>query len=254
MQLKDPKIASPHQTFPTVSSPYKVNSPPFNSTNLPNYLRIIMLGCWGQENYKKFQHLAADVSPYKMQTDENRQYLKLSNLFDNEFLVVQINETVIAMADTYAEFCFNLTQHKDTPFPKAVPDDKHFYRSIALFRLTADLLKKAVTAGINPKLNVDPHYIGFDPEDVDRYGYYALSVTNLPFYMQQIWRPEKAEFYELLQPEEKEQEDASREACMETDVAALDTTEEDEEEANEGEKTEDSGNEQDYKVDISKYS
>jgi hypothetical protein len=66
MKLKDPKVASPHQMFPTVSSPYKVNSPPFNSTNLPNYPRIIMFGCWGQESCKKFQHLAADVSPYKM--------------------------------------------------------------------------------------------------------------------------------------------------------------------------------------------
>jgi hypothetical protein len=72
--------------------------------------------------------------------------------------------------------------------------------------------------------------------------------------MQQIWRPETAELYELLQPEEKEQEDAAREARMETDIAASDTTEEDEEEANEGEETEDSGNEQEYKVDISKYS
>jgi hypothetical protein len=94
--------------------------------------------------------------------------------------------------------------------------------------LTADLLKKAVTAGINPKLNVDPHSIGFDPEDVNRYGYYALFVTNLPFYMQQIWGPEIAEFYELLQPEDKEQEDAARETRMESSVAALDTTEEDE--------------------------
>jgi hypothetical protein len=100
MQLKDPEIAFPIQMFPTISSPYKVNSPPFNSNNLPNYLRIIMFGCWGQESYKNFQHLAADVSPYKMQTDEKRQYLKSSNLFDNELLVVQINETVIAMADT----------------------------------------------------------------------------------------------------------------------------------------------------------
>jgi hypothetical protein len=104
-----------------------------------------------------------------MQTDEKRHYLKLSNLFDNEFLVVQINETVIAMANTYAEFCFNLTQHKDSPFPKAVPDNKHFYRSIALFRLASDLLKKAVTEGINPKLNVDPRSIIFDPVDVDIY-------------------------------------------------------------------------------------
>jgi hypothetical protein len=60
-----------------------------------------MFGCWGQESYKKIQHLAADVSPYKMQTDEKRQYLKSSNLFDNEFLAVHINETVIALADTY---------------------------------------------------------------------------------------------------------------------------------------------------------
>jgi hypothetical protein len=100
--------------------------------------------------------------------------------------VVQINEKVIAMDNTYTEFCFNLTQHKDSLFPKAVPDDKHFYKSIALFRLKADLLKKAVTAGINLKLNVDPGSIGFDPEDVDRYGYYTLFVTHLPFYMQQI--------------------------------------------------------------------
>jgi hypothetical protein len=254
MQLKDPKVASPHQMFPTVSSPYKVNSPLFTSTNLPNYLRIIMFGCLGQNSYKHFMHIAADVSPYKMQTYEKCQYLKLSNLFDNEFLVVHINKTVIAMADTYAEFCFNLTQHKDTPLPKAVPDDKHFFRSIALFRLTADLLKKAVTAGINPKLNVDPRSIGFDPEDVDIYGYYALFVTKLPFYMQQIWGPETAELYELLQPEEKEQEDAAREARMEANVAASDTTGEYEEEANKGEDTEDSENEQEYKVDISKYS
>jgi hypothetical protein len=155
-----------------------------------------------------------------------------------------MNETVISMADTYAEFCFNLTQHKDSPSPKAVPDDKHFYRSIALFRLTADLLKKAVTAGINPKLNVDPSSIGFDPEDVDIYGYFTLFVANLPFYMQQIWGPETADFCELLQPEEKEQEDAVREARMETNVAAADATGEDEEEANEREETEDSENEQ----------
>jgi hypothetical protein len=186
MQLKDPKVASPHQMFPILSSPYKVNSPPFNSTNLTNYLHIIMFGCWGQESYKNFQHLAVDVSLYKMQTDEKRQYIKSSNLFGNEFLVVQINETVIVMADTYTEFCFNLTQHKDSPFPKAVPDDSHFYRSIALFRLTVDLLKKAVTAGIKPKLNVDPCSIGFDPEDVGIYGYYALFVTNLPFYNPKI--------------------------------------------------------------------
>jgi hypothetical protein len=101
VQLKDPKIAFPHQMSPTVSSPYKVNSPPFNSTNLPKYLCIIMFGCWGHESYKKSQHLAADVSPYNMQTDEKRQYLKSINLFDNEFLVVQINETVFAMDDTY---------------------------------------------------------------------------------------------------------------------------------------------------------
>jgi hypothetical protein len=154
-------------------------------------------------SYKTFQHLAADVSPYKMQTDEKRQYLQLSNLFDNEFLVVQINETAIAMDDTYSEFCLNLTQHKDIPSPKSVPDVKHFYRSMALFRLTADLLKKAVTAGINPKLNMDPRYISFDPEDVERYVYYALFVPNLPFCMQKIWGREMEEFYELLQPEEK---------------------------------------------------
>jgi hypothetical protein len=120
--------------------------------------------------------------------------------------------------------------------------------------LTADLLKKAVTAGINPKLNVDTRSIGFDLEDVDRYRYYTLFVTNLPFYMHHIWGPETSEFCELLQPEEKEQEDAAREAHMEANVSASDTTEEDEEEANEGEETEDSGNEQEYKVNISKFS
>jgi hypothetical protein len=57
-----------------------------------------------------------------------------------------------------------------------------------------------------------------------------------------------------LQPEEKEQEYAAREAHMEANVAASDATGEDEEEANEGEEAEDSENEQEYKVDISKYS
>jgi hypothetical protein len=104
-----------------------------------------------------------------------------------------------------------------------------------------DRLKMAFTAGINPKLNVDPRSISFDHEDFDRYGYYAIFVRNLPFYMQQIWRPETAEFYEILQPEEKEQEDAAREARMETGAAASDTPEKDEEEANEVEETEDSG-------------
>jgi hypothetical protein len=113
---------------------------------------------------------------------------------------------------THTQSFVSTEQHKDSPFPKAVPDDKHFYRSIALFRLTAGLLKKAVTLGINPKLNVDPRFIGFHPEYVNRYGYYAIFVTNPPFYMQQIWVPETAEFYELLKPEEKEQEDVAREA------------------------------------------
>jgi hypothetical protein len=53
--------------------------------------------------------------------------------------------------------------------------------------------------------------------------------------MQQIWGPETANFYELLQPEEKEQEDAAREAHMEANVAAVDATGEDEDKANEGE-------------------
>jgi hypothetical protein len=57
-----------------------------------------------------------------------------------------------------------------------------------------------------------------------------------------------------LQPEEKEQEDTAREASKEANVAAADATGEDEEEANEGEETEDPENEQEYKVDISKYS
>jgi hypothetical protein len=72
--------------------------------------------------------------------------------------------------------------------------------------------------------------------------------------MQQIWGPETADFYELLQPEEKEQEVAARELRMEANIAALDATREDEEEANEGEETEDSENEQEYKVNIIKYS
>jgi hypothetical protein len=72
--------------------------------------------------------------------------------------------------------------------------------------------------------------------------------------MHQIWGAETAEFYELLQPEEKEQEDTAREAHMEANVAASDATGEYKEEANEGEETEDSKNEQEYKVNISKYS
>jgi hypothetical protein len=117
-----------------------------------------------------------------------------------------------------------------------------------------DLLKKAVTAGINPKLNVDSHFIGFDTEDVNIYGYYTLFITNLPFYMHQIWGPDTVDFYELFQPEEKEQEEAAREAHIEANVTAADATWEDEEEANEGEETEDPENEQEYKVYISKYS
>jgi hypothetical protein len=65
---------------------------------------------------------------------------------------------------------------------------------------------------------------------------------------------EMTDFYELLQPEEKEQEDAEIEARMEANVAAVEATWEDEEEANEGEETEDPENEQEYKVKISKYS
>jgi hypothetical protein len=57
-----------------------------------------------------------------------------------------------------------------------------------------------------------------------------------------------------LQPEDKEQEDTARETRMEANVAAADATQEDEEKANEGEETEDPENEQEYKVDISKYS
>jgi hypothetical protein len=71
---------------------------------------------------------------------------------------------------------------------------------------------------------VDPRSIGFDPDDVDRYGYCALFVTNLPFYMQQLWGPETADLYELLQPDENEKEDAAREARMEGNVAAGDAT------------------------------
>jgi hypothetical protein len=65
MQLKDPNIAPPHQMFPTVSSPYKVNSPPFNSTNLPNYLHIIIFGCGGQESCKNSSILPRTCHPTK---------------------------------------------------------------------------------------------------------------------------------------------------------------------------------------------
>jgi hypothetical protein len=57
-----------------------------------------------------------------------------------------------------------------------------------------------------------------------------------------------------LQPEEKEQEYAARETRMEANVAAADVIGEDEEEANEGEETEDPENEQEYKVNMIKYS
>ena len=254
MRLKNPKMAFPHQMIPTVPSPYRVNSPPFNSTNLPNYLRIIMFGCWGTESFKTFKSLAADVEPFKVQAKEKRQYLKSNNLFDNEFLVVQINETVMSMSDTYADFCFELTQHKKTPFPKAVPDDKHFYRSIALFRLTTDLLKKAVSAGINPSLNMDPRSIGFDPEDVKQFGYYALFVTNLPFYMQQIWTTESVDFYNLMTPEEQEQEDEAKKEHHEDDKATDDESDESGGEESEGDTNEDPMDEDQYKLDISKYS
>jgi hypothetical protein len=65
MQLKDPKIAFPHQMFPTVSSPYKVNSPPFNSTNLPNYLRIVMFGSGVRRVKKKSSILPRMCHPTK---------------------------------------------------------------------------------------------------------------------------------------------------------------------------------------------
>jgi hypothetical protein len=65
---------------------------------------------------------------------------------------------------------------------------------MATFLLTGHLLQWVNTMVINPDLDIFPSYIGFQDEDVKKYGYLLLFVMNFPHYAYAIWDPKSADF------------------------------------------------------------
>jgi hypothetical protein len=66
-------------------------------------------------------------------------------------------------------------------------NERTFYHNMALLVFSGQLLERANTKGINPKIKGDPEYFGFSQVDVYRYGYYLLFVMSLPMYIHNIW-------------------------------------------------------------------
>jgi hypothetical protein len=56
------------------------------------------------------------------------------------------------------------------------------------------LLQWVNSRGINPDLYIDPEYIGFQQEDMKKYGYFLLFVFNLSLYASDIWNPKTADY------------------------------------------------------------
>jgi hypothetical protein len=65
------------------------------------------------------------------------------------------------------------------------------------------LSDRARSKGINPDIEGDPEYFGFQQEDVDRYGYYFLFLRNLPRYAAEISDSDRAGYIHLMPLKEK---------------------------------------------------
>jgi hypothetical protein len=72
-----------------------------------------------------------------------------------------------------------------------------------LLIFTRQLLERARYKGINPDIEGDPGYCGFNQYDVDRYGYYFLFFRNFPRCSEKIWDLHTADYLHLMPIKEK---------------------------------------------------
>jgi hypothetical protein len=80
---------------------------------------------------------------------------------------------------------------------------KTVYTTMSTFLFTGELFQGANLVGINPDLPILPSYIGFQEDDVQKYGYFLLFVMNLPLYAEAIWY-NKIAYYRNVQPQEEQ--------------------------------------------------
>jgi hypothetical protein len=76
----------------------------------------------------------------------------VGNLFDNELLVVIILHRILSMATTYAHF-LERTCNRYYILTNITKDDRTYYRTMALFIFSGQLLERANTKRNNPKMS-----------------------------------------------------------------------------------------------------
>jgi hypothetical protein len=103
-----------------------------------------------------------------------------------------MSRAVDKMAYTFAHFLYRMMDRLHG-LPNVGQGTKPLYTNMTTFLLTGQIFDRANMMGINPDLHSSPSYIGFQEEDVKKYGYFLRFVMNLPLYIDAIWDPKTAD-------------------------------------------------------------
>jgi hypothetical protein len=135
-----------------------------------------------------------------------REYITSRNLFNNELLVVTISRTNLSLATIYSNFMEQTCNGEYNIIP-VNREDRTLYRNMLLFIFTCQLLERARSKGINPDIEGNPQYYAFHQDDVDRYGYYFLFLSNLPHYAEKMCVLKNSDYMHLMPLKEKRKKD-----------------------------------------------
>jgi hypothetical protein len=155
-----------------------------------------MFGCYNVENKNVIDTLYCGAVAVGVQASP-REYLTSLNLFHNEFMVVTLSRTALSLAMSYSNF-MEQTCNGEYKLIHVNREDRALYRNMLLFIFIGHFLERARSKGINPDIEGDPGYFGFHQDDVDRYGYYFLFLSNLPRYTDKIWDIDNADYLHLM--------------------------------------------------------
>jgi hypothetical protein len=186
----------PEKMMPLVRHNYSEKSKFFSSKNITHFVRVIMFGCYNVETKNVIDALACGAVAFDVHASL-REYLTSSNLLDNELLVVTLSRTDLSLATSYSNF-MEQTCSGEYKLIHVNREDRAFYRNMLLFIFTGQLLERARSKGINLDSEGDPGYFDFHQDDVDRYGYYFLFLTNFPRYAKKIWDLGNADYLHLM--------------------------------------------------------
>jgi hypothetical protein len=113
-----------------------------------HYQLVIMYGAYEVTIKSMFTSLASGMSDTIILQANSHDYITLTSIFDNTFLVVYTARAAIIVATCYSEFTIPVWKG-DHGLIQAVKDDKNFYRNMADSAFTSHILKRAAKIGMN---------------------------------------------------------------------------------------------------------